>query len=101
MMPDAKDTDWTVAANEAKSEVLIFATWAGTHTVGDSPAGGGPTGKSTSTHFVYKGYTSYEIKEEGGDWPALPDPERNVGKSGAMSWPLRRPHPRHVWRGPE
>ena len=53
-MPDAKDTDWTVAANEAKSEVLIFATWAGTHTVGDSPAGGGPTGKSTSTHFVYK-----------------------------------------------
>lgn len=54
MMPDAKDTDWTVAANEAKSEVLIFATWAGTHTVGDSPAGGGPTGKSTSTHFVYK-----------------------------------------------
>ena len=54
MMPDAQDTDWTVAANEAKKEVLIFATWAGTHTVGDNPAGGGPSGKSTSTHFVYK-----------------------------------------------
>ena len=54
MMPDAQDTDWTVAANEEKSEVLVFATWAGTHTVGDNPAGGGPSGKSTSTHFVYK-----------------------------------------------